>query len=312
MRRPSLILLSTGLALALSACSTDSNSQTDETGGEAATTGESSTNNGDSAAGTDGGTPGGESGVGSGGEPGGGTTTAGSTVGSTRSQDFFRAEPYDRIVIELDTAPGKAPRPAALEAVVAELEALVDKPRGIEVIISENLEARDKSYAWGRDEMYAYGEQTWDLEVDDKTIKMHAMYVGGKFSESLSSGGGTVGGWAWGGKHTMIFADEVDRMCSNAARIGLRKEKTCELFERALLLHELGHILGLVNAGVPLLKDHQDEDHGHHDDSKDCIMYWSYGGEGILDILSSSLTGGGSPTFGPNCRAEMEAVRTGE
>lgn len=54
--------------------------------------------------------------------------------------------------------------------------------------------------------------------------------------------------------------------------------------EQSTLVHEIGHALGLVNNGVPLTSQHQDEQNGKHTNDSDCIMY--YLNEGASDLLS--------------------------
>jgi hypothetical protein len=43
---------------------------------------------------------------------------------------------------------------------------------------------------------------------------------------------------------------------------------------RHVLLHELGHALGLVGEGVPMLRDHMDHAHPGHSASPDSVMYY--------------------------------------
>lgn len=49
--------------------------------------------------------------------------------------------------------------------------------------------------------------------------------------------------------------------------------------ERALLLHEFGHLMGLVNCGTPSVSDHAETDAEHkphcRNQDKGCVMYWS-------------------------------------
>lgn len=45
--------------------------------------------------------------------------------------------------------------------------------------------------------------------------------------------------------------------------------------ERAVLVHELGHLLGLVNCGIKPVSDHQDDRHKWHCKNPKCVMYYS-------------------------------------
>jgi hypothetical protein len=53
--------------------------------------------------------------------------------------------------------------------------------------------------------------------------------------------------------------------------------------EQVTLIHEIGHAIGLVNNGLPMVEAHQDADHGAHCNNPDCVMYWA--NEGPNDML---------------------------
>lgn len=44
--------------------------------------------------------------------------------------------------------------------------------------------------------------------------------------------------------------------------------------EQATVVHELGHVIGLVNNGVPMVAPHEDSEHPHHTTDPDDVMYW--------------------------------------
>lgn len=55
--------------------------------------------------------------------------------------------------------------------------------------------------------------------------------------------------------------------------------------EQATVVHEIGHAIGLVNNGVPMVDAHEDPSHSHHTTNTDCVMYWAVKSQ--EDILSS-------------------------
>ena len=44
--------------------------------------------------------------------------------------------------------------------------------------------------------------------------------------------------------------------------------------EQATVVHELGHVIGLVNNGLPMQVPHEDPEHPHHTTDPDDVMYW--------------------------------------
>lgn len=70
--------------------------------------------------------------------------------------------------------------------------------------------------------------------------------------------------------------------------------------EQSTMVHEMGHALGFVNNGVPMVSNHQDSAHGAHTTNSNCVMYWA--NEGASDLSSfvqSYITSGSTLMWGP-------------
>lgn len=75
-------------------------------------------------------------------------------------------------------------------------------------------------------------------------------------------------------------------------------------FEEAAVIHELGHLYGLVNlTGHGAF--HEDPEHPGHSASRDSVMYWAVESSLVEDVF----TGGPPRTFDDADRQEMEAIR---
>lgn len=119
-------------------------------------------------------------------------------------------------------------------------------------------------------------------------------------------------GLAWGHSHIAMFKDNIARSCNARSTLGLLDASACERAESAVWLHEIGHILGLVDNGLPMVTNHRDPDpeHGRHDVDPSCIMYWTYDGEAAVDAVFSNLLGSGSELgFCPNDLADIDAAK---
>ncbi|MEN0059089.1 MAG: hypothetical protein AAGB31_09655, partial [Bdellovibrio sp.] len=57
--------------------------------------------------------------------------------------------------------------------------------------------------------------------------------------------------------------------------------------EQSTMVHEMGHALGFVNNGVPMVTSHQDTAHGAHTTNSNCVMYWL--NEGTSDLTQFVL-----------------------
>jgi len=71
----------------------------------------------------------------------------------------------------------------------------------------------------------------------------------------------------------------------------------------AVLQHELGHILGLVNVGTALQSNHQDEAHGKHCDVPGCLMNYQMQTTDIKNIFFGNTI----PVLDPKCEADLRA-----
>ena len=85
----------------------------------------------------------------------------------------------------------------------------------------------------------------------------------------------------------------------------------CEVAERNVWAHEMGHVIGLVDNGIGQQVPHRDAEHGRHDNSENCLMYWAYERPQLFDLLVSRLTTGAPADvdFCPNCWADLSAAK---
>jgi predicted Zn-dependent protease len=75
--------------------------------------------------------------------------------------------------------------------------------------------------------------------------------------------------------------------------------------EQTTLIHEFGHVAGLVNNGVATTSAHHDSAHGAHCTNADCVMYWQ--NEGVSDLVSFVTRRnlmGTETLFGAECLAD--------
>lgn len=249
----------------------------------------------------------------SGGGDDGGGAAAGGGAGDSRPrfEDYIRGDRYPRLIIEVDRVEGSTPRQAALRQVTTGLAGILDKPSGIEATLDGTLAPAGADHAWTIDELRALADESFDLEVPDDTIKMHVMYVDGHSDRDTADG--QVLGLAWDHTHVALFQQTIESTC---ARLGgplapLVRDRLCEEAELAILTHEVGHLLGLVDAGLPMVEDHVDPDHAGHDRNERCVMYWAYEGSPLVERIRDRLLAGRDERMGFDaaCLADIAAVR---
>src|SRR4029078_1597883 len=93
----------------------------------------------------------------------------------------------------------------------AVLDALVDKPAGIEVVRDGALDSRGADHAWTFDELMELADSSFDRTIAADAIAVHAMFIDGHSAEDSDQG--VILGLAWSHTHMAIF-DETSRvMC---------------------------------------------------------------------------------------------------
>ena len=180
--------------------------------------------------------------------------------------DYLRSRNFTRLVVEVDYPANRPPTAAALELLHDRLVERCDKPDGVTVVADDAIP---------ESEMYSVmsTEQVEDLEdryrdtfsdVTTGTAAMYVLYVTGHSDQD--AGGSQLLGVAHRGGSIAYFVDRADR--------GDDLFVTTAEIEGAGLVHEAGHLLGLVGGGVPQTTYHADPSSIYHDVDADCVMYY--------------------------------------
>lgn len=79
-----------------------------------------------------------------------------------------------------------------------------------------------------------------------------------------------------------------------------------EFVEQSIVIHETGHVLGLVNNGVRLTTAHEDLAHEAHCTNANCVMYWANERSSNVALFVQSYFGGSRKMiFGSECAADV-------
>jgi hypothetical protein len=202
------------------------------------------------------------------------------------------------IRVELDHPAGLAPHPDAVARLDARIEDLTGQPVEVDVQV-EDIRAVGKVTL---DEISTTERSYRDApHVSGDSAGIYILYVRGEFAESDQ-----VLGIAYAGYSVVVFREIVESAGTprpGGECAGLLGPTPCEI-ERAVLVHEVGHLLGLVNINYESKSDHWDDTHGHHCSDESCVMYWQI-------EVRSPLPGPPPDTFDPACRDDIAQIRAG-
>jgi len=220
-----------------------------------------------------------------------------------RVLDYVRADDYTKLVLEVDSVASNRPTGKTRKIVVNGVRDIVNKPDGVFMEPDQTLPGSPDT-RWTQESLDALADTYETYRPEDGTTTIYTMFVEGTWHED--DGDRTTLGVAWDHHRIAIFVDPINAFCGD-------QEVLCDATQNTIWLHELGHVLGLVDNGVPMVHDHRDPDpdKGAHDSNEDCIMHWSVSKDGVLERIKFRVSGGNENPmgFGEECLADLAAIR---
>lgn len=211
-------------------------------------------------------------------------------VGSM-ARAILRSDPARRLVVEIDYVAGRAPSRSAMDHLRRVLAEVAGKPAGITVAAGDEIPSGGGS--WTVADLRALERANRAAPSGGDTVRIWVAYLDGSFAE-----GSSALGVAYAAASAAIFRDRIDDATTaivNAAGI-----------ERAVLTHEAGHLLALVNLGYRSRIDHEDPDHPNHSANDESVMYWA-----VEDVSLRNLLAGGPPdTFDDADKADLAMLKS--
>ena len=184
---------------------------------------------------------------------------------------------FTEMVIEIDHAPGYAPEASTVQLLIERLDDVCDKPDGIRAVITETEFSHSGTWSAEdvRDQALAYREAP---PMDGATLRWHLLFPAGGYDDD------SVLGVAVNAADVAVFRDSID----DAENI-LRRP-SAEDIENSVTLHEVGHLLGLVNLVYTSPRDHEDPDHPGHSSNEDSVMYWAVDSSSVMEGAASTTS----------------------
>lgn len=221
--------------------------------------------------------------------------------------DLVTRHPYDTLRVVIHHDRDHPPSAASLDLARDELARLatlgaLDKPGGIEIVLGSVVEMSEAD----RSAVAIDGVLVSVARESDRAAVVNVLYADGAFVDD-TDGRGVVLGYAYGGGYLVLLPDAIRATCRGG--LGALTRGSCEVVEAMVLVHELGHLFGLVGNGAPTVTRHADADHGSHDISADCVMYWAIPRRDFAAALAESwlLGEAGMLRFDDACVEDLRA-----
>ncbi len=164
----------------------------------------------------------------------------------------------------------------------------------------ENLGAIDDG-VFSVSNLLSIADQASDETNTSSRKVFHVLFLDGYLDDGGEPNEGVLGVSIGGTRTIAMFKPVID------------STSAAGFVEQTTLVHEFGHAIGLVNNGVPLQSEHHDHENGAHCTNDKCVMYFANEGKADLaDFVRRLVVTGDDTVFGPECQADVEAVRGDE
>ena len=189
--------------------------------------------------------------------------------------------------MEMLTQSGAEPSPTAYSRLVSTLSSVAGRDIGRSGPIKVDGGARN----WSAGELISTADSLAARPAGSATMRI--LFLHGTFN-----GNEGVLGVAVRGDVLAIFIDQVR---STGGLVG-----NSEGVERAVLLHEAGHVLGLVDLYLDTGRD--DPEHPGHSPNRESVMYWAVESSAIGQVFGANPP----DSFDDADRADLARIKSGK
>lgn len=214
------------------------------------------------------------------------------TTGSS-AHDFLSAAKYNSVVIEVLYMNGFQPNAQTLTNLKTFMEARLNKPGGI--TITQREIASPGTTPYDINEIANIEALNRAKYNNGNVLALCLLFVDGKSTSDTDSS--FILGTAYRNTSFVMFENSVKSLSDSPT------EPTRTNLETTVILHELCHLLGLVNLGSAMQTEHLDEAHDKHCDNQNCLMFWKTENSGVLTMM----LGGNIPQLDTHCLEDLQA-----
>ena len=190
-----------------------------------------------------------------------------SQVGAA-ARPLLQPRPYRELVIEIDWVAGYRPDPSAVDHLLKVLRSSIRKP--VSARGGNELAPQGGPYYPSQIKTLA---EARDRHSEGSIAAIWIVYLDGRLAANRRAAGAAISATVMA-----IFPDRLRE--SGDAEGGL---------EAATLVHEMGHLLGLINIGYTSPRPREDPKYPGHSSNRGSVMHWSVEAASGSDALPSTF-----------------------
>jgi hypothetical protein len=183
---------------------------------------------------------------------------------------------HDKMVLEIDYEVGYKPETSSTDLLKQRIGEVCSFSKGI------SLEFTETDFAdvgtWSADDVREQGWANKQADpINGKTLRWQLIFP------AETNDDDNVLGVAVDASTIAIFGESVD------GAAGFLNRPSAEEVENSVIVHEAGHLLGLVNLVYTSPADHEASDKPGHSNNEDSVMYWAIESVTVANFLSGDL-----------------------
>lgn len=209
------------------------------------------------------------------------------------AEEILSANEFTSMDLEIQYMKGFQPSQGMIDNLHNWLEGLIHKPAGIHINMSEIPAMGQEEYNL-QDIRAIEDEHRTSYNEGDK-LGVYILVLDGHFNEDDEEG------FSFGIAHRNTSIVLLGKRIRENSGIPGRPSQTD--LESTITLHEFGHLLGLVNLGADMVKDHEDSENLNHCNNKNCLQYWAVVTSRIFHVMDGTI-----PELDQNCLNDLKAM----